>query len=195
LNQKPEKRRDLTQEKIKEYLHYNPVSGVFTWIKNKGRAKKGDECSTKDKLGYYRIFFDRRGYGLHEIAHLYMTGKFAKGHVDHIDRNPSNNKWENLRDASYVTSGRNKGLSKRNKSNIVGVYKHTNGKWCATLRVNGISKYFGIYKKKVDAVIARRLGEIKYNYDADNAYSTAHSFLKVLGIWLERKILINKLMY
>ena len=54
-----------------------------------------------------------------------MTGHWPVLVVDHKDRNPANNVWDNLRQATVVENGRNRSPAKSSKSGFVGVT------WCA----------------------------------------------------------------
>jgi hypothetical protein len=64
--------------------------------------------------GYVSIHVNRKAYQAHRLAFLYMTGEFPKGVVDHIDRNPSNNCWSNLRDVTTAFNLKNRVDCNRN---------------------------------------------------------------------------------
>jgi len=40
------KRRRLTVERLHELLDYDPATGVFTWLEQRGRVKAGDVAGT-----------------------------------------------------------------------------------------------------------------------------------------------------
>lgn len=86
----------------------------------------------------------------------------CKGY-DHINRNPLDNRRENLRPASQAENTRNRSLSKNNTSEITGVgYVKRLGKWRSRITVNDTHIYLGVYEDKTEAVIARLLAEKKY---------------------------------
>lgn len=80
--------------------------------------------------------------------------------VDHKDRNPFNNRWKNLREATHRQNLRNRGLQSNNTSGYPGIDKIGN-KWRA--RVNGIySVHLGMFSSKQGAIKARKQAEMKY---------------------------------
>lgn len=76
----------LDQNRLKEILHYDPESGVFTWIMpTSNRVKAGDVCDTVGPIGYIVIgVLGKRRYA-HRLAWLYMTGEWPSDQVDHIN--------------------------------------------------------------------------------------------------------------
>ena len=64
----------LTQKRLKELFHYNPTTGIFTWLVNKGNARIGYKAGTKKKDGYIQIRIDRKNFLAHRLAWLYNYG-------------------------------------------------------------------------------------------------------------------------
>lgn len=62
--------------------------------------------------GYIRVMMpDRKDYYTHRLAYLLQGLEIPEGYeVDHIDRNRSNNKWDNLRLVDRSTNHTNKGV-------------------------------------------------------------------------------------
>jgi len=75
-----------------------------------------------------------------------MTGKLPDEEMDHKDRDPSNDKWDNLREA---TSSQNK--YNRTYDGLRGVYR-SGSKWWAHVGRNG---YLGTFDTLEEAIIAR----------------------------------------
>lgn len=108
----------LTQERLKELLHYDPETGEFTWLRGKRAGKKTGLRSPKSQ--YCRIHILSEPQFVHRLAWLYMTGKWPDHFIDHIDTNKFNNRWSNLRRATKAQNTNNRGLSKRNTSGFKG---------------------------------------------------------------------------
>lgn len=112
----------LTQARLKELLHYDPETGIFTRKSGFGGRKKGTEAGTLSK-GYVNICVDGRGYTAGKLAFLYMTGSLPRSLVDHKDLNRQNNAWENLREATQSQNGWNSPRSKNNTTGFKGVWR------------------------------------------------------------------------
>ena len=91
-----------------------------------------------------------------------MTGAWPTKLMDHIDRNPRNNAWSNLREVTRSENNRNKGTHPDKTSKFRGVSKRGD-KWLVVIRVNGKPKYMGQYKCEQEA------GRIAAPYFADIA--------------------------
>jgi hypothetical protein len=82
---------------------------------------------------------------------------------DHINRNPLDNRKENLRKAARIDNNRNCSISKNNTSGIVGVsWNRRNNNWRTRIMVNNKSIELGQFAKKEDAIVARLQAELKY---------------------------------
>jgi hypothetical protein len=173
----------LTQKELKKYLHYDPDTGIFIWVAKP--ARKIDVGSVAGVLvsnGYYRIGLFGRSYKAHRLAWLYMEGYMPENYIDHIDRNPSNNRWNNLREVNHTCNTRNSKIPINNKTGIKGVSKQKRRKkWRAQISVNNTPIPLGHYVNKIDAVKARWEAEKKYGYPNCNTTSSAYQYLKKSG--------------
>ena len=82
--------------------------------------------------------------------------------IDHADRNKSNNRKRNLRQATVSQNNMNRKLRKNN-SGIAGVtLNKRDNKWRAVITLNKKYIWLGDYADKDDAIKARLLAEVKY---------------------------------
>ena len=146
---------EITQEELKELFYYDPVSGIFTYTRNRGtRVKKGAVAGWATTKGYLTIKYKNSTYQLHRLAFLYMTGIFLKDKeiVDHINGIVTDNRWENLRIASNVTNSHNRRLSSANSTGVKGVYYNKQlNKYQAAITTNGITTNVGLFNSLHDA--------------------------------------------
>lgn len=132
----------LTAARLREYLSYDPETGELRWLINKtSTARAGQIAGGIQHLrpGYSRrrIFIDGYEYKANRLAWLYMTGEWPVGQVDHINTDPMDNRWENLRVATPAENQWNVGIRRRNTTGFTGVYydKRRN-KWRAEFTVH-----------------------------------------------------------
>lgn len=159
----------LTQKYLKEILHYDPQTGVFTRKVTASHYKAGSTAGHewKNSSGkmYRTIIIKQRHYLEHRLAFFYMTGKWPKHQIDHADGNGLNNKWANLSETTNTGNQKNRRLSKNNNSGYIGVsYSKANRNWYSRIWVDGKKKHLGCFKNKEDAIKARKNAEIEYGY-------------------------------
>lgn len=169
---------------IKHLISYNPSSGECKWLKrsldhykhldvnlrewacNSWNAKFSNKaCGTKNrKDGYVKITILSKSYNIHRIIWLYMTGEWPDV-IDHIDGNPANNKWNNLRNVTQQINMKNQKIRKRNKSGKSGVLfvKRLN-KWEVTIGNNMKRKYLGVFDNLEEAIKIREINEKELGY-------------------------------
>lgn len=155
----------LTQEKLKELLHYCPDTGVFTWrVAASKRVRVGEVAGSFNTLGYARIAVNGKLYGSHRLAWLYMHGEFPTDHIDHINRVPGDNRLCNLRAATQSENMQNKSQYRNNKSGHIGVsWKKSAKKWMAWIDVNCKTIYLGYFTDISEAIAARKAAEPQYH--------------------------------
>lgn len=98
----------LTAERLREVLHYEPSTGVFTWrVKPNRRIVIGAVAGSKTAAGRIQISVDGTDYLAHRLAWLYQTGTWPTDEIDHWDTHPLNNRFANLRDATRQVNQEN----------------------------------------------------------------------------------------
>ena len=153
-------------EELKEFLDYNPDTGIFTWIKKpNNRIKIGKVAGHLHESGYIKIVFKRSSYRVNRLAYyMYHGVDPLEKLVDHIDGNKINNKIKNLRLLNTSQNAMNRvNLSSNNTSGVTGViWCKRARKWVVLIMVNRVQKNMGYFINKEDAIKARKEAEIKY---------------------------------
>lgn len=154
------KESTLTAEALRAILHYDPETGHFTWLEDRGRIRVGDRAGSLQWLGrtaYLYICIDHKQHRAHRLAWLYMTGKWPEDMLDHRDGDGSNNRFANLREATGAQNSQapNKRMLPQNTSGYTGVStKKGRNKWNASIAVNRRRIYLGSFSTAEEASAA-----------------------------------------
>lgn len=108
----------LTQEYLKERLHYDPITGFFVWRPcayrsnswNASFANKLARTIRTKPCGYRSVYIglDYKRYIAARLAWLYMLGRWPVVEVDHINRDSTDDRWINLREVTHAENLRNR---------------------------------------------------------------------------------------
>lgn len=149
----------LTIERLREVLHYDPKTGVWTWLVQ--LSLRGQKSSRAGAIkggaygGYRLIGIDGEHFRSSRLAYFYMTGRWPSGHIDHANLDKGDDRWENLREATGTQNNANWSISCKNKSGLKGVsWSKANGKWVAYLQVNRRNRNLGYFTDKYEAAAA-----------------------------------------
>lgn len=132
---------ELTFVRLREVLHYAPVTGLFRWrVRPSNRVRVDDVAGCLHKLhGYIYIGIDGRIYRAHRLAWLWVHGVWPTHGVDHRDGDPANNRLANLRAATQAENMQNQRRAHRcSQSGYLGVQRKRNGKWIARVKRGGV---------------------------------------------------------
>lgn len=95
----------ISQQELKRLLHYDPHTGVFTWLVSTSNRKPagfraGSIEYRRHGNDYVFIRIHNQRYRAHALAYLYMTGRWPspEARAPHLDGNGLNNAWSNLKD-------------------------------------------------------------------------------------------------
>lgn len=159
----------LTQERLKEVLHYNPETGIFTRrIRTSNSVHVGDVAGTIKRCAgkrYISIRVNSKKHSAHRLAVLYMTGKFPDDQVDHDDGNGLNNKWLNLNEVTGLQNSKNQRKRSTNTTGCMGVcWVKQEEAWRSRINVNNVSSYLGYFTDFFEACCARKSAENKYGF-------------------------------
>ena len=153
----------LTQARLKQLLHYNPDTGVFS---SNHRRYRGEAVGSNHQ-GYLRITVDCRHYRAHRLAYLYMEGVFPSKLVDHKNNKRDDNRWENLRCCTHTQNLLNTPKKKGGGYKNVFWDKKT-GRWMVRLQMNRRIEYFGYYKDQELAGLVAEEARNKYHGEFAN---------------------------
>jgi hypothetical protein len=159
---------ELTQERLKQILDYDPKTGVFT---RRGYSLRGGRTSSRGAgeragwhcaNGYWMICVDNRDYTAHRLAWLYVYGRFPNGDTDHINHDKIDNRIANLREATRSQNSANRPPPKHNKSGHKGVhFDRAKGRWVAYIKKDFKRYHLGRYDTMEEAIAARKDAEHK----------------------------------
>lgn len=90
--------KKITVEMLREMVHYEPLSGIFTFKKKISQRKlKGmDAVSYINCDGYKTVLVNKQQILAQRVAYALMTGNFPVGMLKFKDNNKENIKWDNL---------------------------------------------------------------------------------------------------
>ena len=145
----------ITQARLRELLDYDPATGVFTWKVSRGPARVGSVAGWKETRGHICIEVDGRSYKAHRLAWLYVSGKWPRDQIDHINCVRTDNRIVNLREATSAENAANSLTYRNNTSGFKGVNWHKKtGKWRAYIGVEGRITHLGLFARVEDAAAA-----------------------------------------
>ena len=138
----------MTQNELKQLLHYEPSTGIFTWLESRGRIKAGTIAGSKQKYGHLAVKIDGKNYHLHRLAWLYVYGKLPDDMIDHINGISNDNRIDNLRDVTNTINQHNQKTAHANsKSGLIGAcWNEQNKAWKSQITHQGKVIYLGLYK-------------------------------------------------
>jgi hypothetical protein len=162
-------------ETLHALLALDPATGRLYWKDREphwfqpGRNSKEIECirwntkyAGKEAFAYVTKHGYRSGCILwkymraHRVVFAMHYGRWPNGHIDHIDRDPSNNRPENLREASNQQNAFNRKLKATNTSGYRGVsWNPRLRKFTASISRHGKSKHLGVFDDAAEAALAR----------------------------------------
>lgn len=135
---------------------YDPETGAVYWLKPKPKVPPTLIAGSMHTDGSIKIGLNGKRYYAHRIAWVLMTGEEPPELIDHINGNPADNRWANLRKAD----------NQANQANLnkmpAGVVRRPSGRFEASIRRQGKKVYLGMF------------GSMQ---DANSAYQAAHRAL------------------
>ena len=160
-------------DRLKELIDYNPESGAFVWLKDRGYVvKAGDDAGSvitfpHNNKSYLHIRIDGILYKAHRLAWIYCNGAIGDDdQIDHINGDSLDNRICNLRIVSGQENSMNKRQYKNNKSGHTGINKLGN-RWRATIAHKNKKIHIGVFDTVEQAVKARKDKQVELGF-SDN---------------------------
>ena len=164
----------ITPANLRILLRYDPETGKLFWNKREATmfaatprrtpehvcANWNSQFAGKEALtsttshGYRsgRIF--RKTFSAHRVIWAIQTGAWPS-EIDHINGDPSDNRWVNLRIATRSENTRNRGIPVSNNSGVKGVsQRRRDTKWRAHISHLGKQIHLGYFNCRTAAAFA-----------------------------------------
>lgn len=118
-------------QELHALFSYDPLTGALTWKERPPttRANKchnsrdaGQQVGAIDGWGHRQVRVRGRLSSTHRIIWKMMSGKEPKEQIDHINGQPSDNRWENLREATATQNAWNRTENSNNTSDHPCIY-------------------------------------------------------------------------
>lgn len=135
------KDRYPTQEELRRFFLYDQITGHFLRRSDGKRMDHPDRVDSR--YTRRRVSVSGKWFKAHRLVFIWMTGAHPE-EVDHIDGNPSNNAWENLRSATRL----------QNCANIKArgyFYHKEKNRYRVNVKVDGKLHFIGNFKSPDEA--------------------------------------------
>lgn len=164
----------LTADRLREVLDYDRDTGLFTWKFRDDRSRSwnsryaGTRAGTLSKAsGYRHISIDKALHYEHRLAWLYTANEWPANKIDHLNGIRTDNRIENLRDASDAINAQNqrKAPASNKSTGVMGVhlFKRT-GRFQASITINKKPFHLG-YFDTVEAAHEAYLSAKRKNHE------------------------------
>lgn len=134
-----------SQEELLRIFSYDPGTGELR------RRSTGALIKARGGTGHVQASVHNKVEYAHRIIWKLMTGEAPPPEIDHIDCDPANNRWANLRASDRETNSANRGRNKNNSSGFKGAYLHKCGRWAASITVSWKKRHLGLFDTPEEA--------------------------------------------
>lgn len=150
----------ISHSELLQLVSYDPETGIMRSRVNRRKVKIGQIIGCDCGHGYSMRIIGHRSL-VHRYAWFYMTGCWPTKVIDHINRNPYDNRFKNLRQCTQAENRRNSSKPRHNTSGVVGVLPDKRGgnvkPWRAQITINNRCVHIGSYDTKEEAMAARKI--------------------------------------
>lgn len=146
------KKPPIPFERASELFCYDGQTGLVKFVTGE---KAGQLAGFSDASGYLKVKVADKIIAIHRLIWLLETGEWPQGIIDHIDGNPLNNTWSNLRLANKSQNSMNAKTPCTNKTGFKGV-RACGEKFNAQIKFNGKKYSLGNFETAEQAHAAYR---------------------------------------
>lgn len=142
----------ITQDRLREMLHYNPETGVFTNKVRRANRHAGEAAGCVNAIGYVKIALDGKQYLGHRLAWLYVYGEMPE-QIDHINCDRADNRIANLRPSDQSTNKQNlRKAHSDSTTKVLGAHSYgARNRYRARICVNGKTRHLGCFSTLEEA--------------------------------------------
>lgn len=153
-----------SQEQLRQLFDYNTEDGLLVWRVRRRGIRTGRPAGNVNKVSKRRVIgIDGQLFYHYRLVYVWHHGDPGPYEIDHIDRDQTNDRIENLRLATTSQNGANRGLLSNNRSGHKGVsWDNQRQKWFAKIEVNRKQLALGRYDLLEDAIAARKAAETQH---------------------------------
>lgn len=154
------------------YLHYEPVTGLFTWKERAGNASFNTRFSGKralevqDSKGYLKGMLLCRNVWAHRVAYFMYHNMCIPQDIDHVNGVRTDNRILNLRSVTVAENRKNSAIRSDNTSGVTGVsWMASKNRWRARFyTTDGVEHHIGLFHCKEEAARALRACRAAHGY-------------------------------
>ena len=147
LSEPEQKIKMINQAELQKMFNYQ--NGKLIAKTNSKSRKVGDIVGSLNSNGYLVASVKSKIYRIHRLIFMYHYG-FMPKQIDHINGVRSDNRIENLREATLNQNNQNRRATAQ--SGVKGVYWHKQiNRWIASICINKKNIHLGSFLHKDDA--------------------------------------------
>lgn len=152
----------LMQKEVRRLFDYDPITGMLTRRLRRSHQMPGYVVGKITTSGHLQVMIYNKYYMVHRLVWLWVHGVLPTGEIDHINRNPVDNRLSNLRAVSRSENQQNRKLHDNNSSGFTGVHKQKT-MWTARIGFEGKRIFLGRFSSPELASQAYQAAKLIYH--------------------------------